>query len=58
MLEMRESVKALDVLGAREDLGRRGREALKHSGEVDAPQERQGGLAAFSRGRYFSVYLK
>ena len=39
MLEMRER-EGSDVLGAREDPGRRGREASKHSAEVGIPQGR------------------
>ena len=48
MLEVRERGGS-DVLGAREDRGKGGRESSKHSAEVDASQERQGGLPAFSR---------
>ena len=40
MLEMRER-EGSDVLGAREDPGRRGRDASKHSTEVGIPQERR-----------------
>ena len=40
MLEMRER-EGSDVLGAREDPGRRGREASKHSAEVEIPKERR-----------------
>ena len=39
MLEMRER-EGSDVLGAREDRGNVGREASKHSAEVDASQVR------------------
>ena len=47
MLEMRER-EGSDVLGAREDRGKWGREASKHLAEVDIPQERVKEVSQYS----------